>query len=273
MVNRRLLATSYTSVTLIQLRQTTCSRGATLSDFLLDAVKMTYTDSLTKGEHIKPIAIAPSILDSDLANIESTLQMLENAGIRYAHIDVMDGQFVPNISFGVPVLASIRKSTDLILDVHLMIASPERFVESFAEAGADILTVHPESTPHIHRVLQQIRSLGLKSGLALNPGTPIDVATNLLEECDLILIMSVNPGFGGQQFQSTTYRRLDQLMQAIEASRYEIQIEVDGGVGVSNIRQLQEAGVDIAVIGSGIFSSDITPSEAIGRLQAIVGPS
>jgi ribulose-phosphate 3-epimerase len=168
------------------------------------------------------------------------------------------------------MLASIRKNTNMILDVHLMITEPERFIDRFADAGADILTVHPESTPHVHRVLQQIRSLGLKSGLALNPGTPVEVAINLLEECDLVLIMSVNPGYGGQEFQRVTYRRLATLIEGIQSTNHDVVVEVDGGVGVQNIRELQEAGVDIVVIGSGIFSTDIAPNEAIERLQSLV---
>lgn len=214
--------------------------------------------------------IAPSILDSDLADLRATLAMLEEAGVQVVHLDVMDGRFVPNISIGIPVVASIRRRTSMTLDVHLMIEQPERFVDEFVDAGADILTVHPEATPHVHRALQSIRAAGAGAGVALNPGTPISQAIELLPIADLVLIMSVNPGFGGQAFIATSLDRLRTMRDAIDAGGYRTLLEVDGGINPDTIGAAREAGTDLFVAGSAIFRAGIEPPDAVRRLQAAI---
>lgn len=216
--------------------------------------------------------LAPSILDSDLADLRTTLSMLEEAGVKVVHLDVMDGQFVPNISFGIPVVASIRQYTSLTLDVHLMIDRPERYIAQFADAGADILTVHPEATPHIHRALQAIRAAGVHSGVALNPGTSINQAIELLPMADLVLIMSVNPGFGGQAFIETSLDRLRTVHEAIVAEGFATLLEVDGGINQDSIGRAREAGTDLFVAGSAIFRAEDGPRAAIKRLQGVISP-
>lgn len=214
--------------------------------------------------------IAPSILDSDLADLRATLAMLEEAGVQVVHLDVMDGRFVPNISIGIPVVASIRRRTSMTLDVHLMIEQPERFVDEFVDSGADILTVHPEATPHVHRALQSIRAAGARAGVALNPGTPISQAIELLPIADLVLIMSVNPGFGGQAFIATSLDRLRTMRDAIDAGGYRTLLEVDGGINPDTIGAAREAGTDLFVAGSAIFRAGIEPPDAVRRLQAAI---
>jgi ribulose-phosphate 3-epimerase len=214
--------------------------------------------------------IAPSILDSDLADLRATLAMLEAAGVRVVHLDVMDGRFVPNISIGIPVVASIRHHTSLTLDVHLMIEQPERYIQEFVDAGADILTVHPEATPHVHRALQSIRAAGARAGIALNPGTPVGHAIDLLPMADLVLIMSVNPGFGGQKFIETSLGRLRTLRDVIDASGHRTLLEVDGGINPETIGVAREAGADLFVAGSAIFRAGLEPPDAVRRLQAMI---
>lgn len=214
--------------------------------------------------------IAPSILDSDLADLWTTLAMLEEAGVKVVHLDVMDGRFVPNISIGIPVVASIRRHTSLTLDVHLMIDQPERYVDEFVDAGADILTVHPEATPHVHRALQSIRAAGARAGVALNPGTPVSHAIELLPMADLILIMSVNPGFGGQAFIETAPGRMRAVRDAIDAGGYGTLLEVDGGINLETIGMARAAGADLFVAGSAIFKAKGGPSTAARRLQAAI---
>lgn len=214
--------------------------------------------------------IAPSILDSDLTRLADSLQALERAGADYVHLDVMDGHFVPNISIGVPVVASVRTATSLPLDVHLMIDAPERYTDAFIDAGADIVTIHVEATRHPHRVLQSIRERGCKAGLALNPGTPIVAAQDLLAECDLVLLMSVNPGFGGQKFIPQTIGRLHQLRGALVANGNEALIEVDGGVSAANVADVVDAGANVIVAGSAVFKNPRGVESAVAEIRAAI---
>jgi len=202
------------------------------------------------------IQIAPSILNSDLTRLAESLRMLEQAGADYVHLDVMDGHFVPNISIGVPVVASIRRATSLPLDVHLMIDAPERYIEAFVEAGADILTIHVEATVHPHRALQLIRERGARAGLAVNPGTPVSALTELLPLCDLALVMSVNPGFGGQQFIRSSLGRLEAVRAAIDAEGLQTLLEVDGGITIFNAAGAVDAGATVLVAGTAVFGGD-----------------
>lgn len=200
--------------------------------------------------------ISPSVLNSDLTRLAESLERLEQADVDYVHLDVMDGVFVPNISIGIPVVASVHNATQLPLDVHLMIVEPERYIPSFIDAGADILTIHVEATRHPHRALQSIRERGAKAGLALNPGTPVSHAIELLPLCDLVLVMSVNPGFGGQSFIPTALQRMTQIRSAIHDGGHQTMIEVDGGVSHRNAREVVTAGADMLVAGTAIFGAD-----------------
>ncbi|MEX2314102.1 MAG: ribulose-phosphate 3-epimerase [Thermomicrobiales bacterium] len=212
--------------------------------------------------------ISPSVLNSDLTRLADSLRLLEQAGADFVHLDVMDGVFVPNISIGIPVVASVRSETSLPLDVHLMIDAPERYITEFVEAGADVLTVHVEATRHPHRVLQMIRELGALAGLAVNPGTPIDHAIELLPVCDIVLVMSVNPGFGGQAFIGATLQRLEQLRAAIRVGGHGALIEVDGGVSFANAASIVAAGADILVAGTALFGADDGLVNAVQALRA-----
>jgi len=199
--------------------------------------------------------IAPSILSADFLNLGKDIKMINNSQAEWIHIDVMDGVFVPNISYGIPVVKAVRKATSKILDVHLMIVQPERYFEAFRDAGADSITFHYEASVHIHRSVALIHELGMKAGVVLNPHTPVNVLSEILPELDLVLIMSVNPGFGGQKFIENTYQKVKTLKQMIKAIRKEILIEVDGGVDLVNSTKLLHAGVDVLVAGNTIFSS------------------
>lgn len=213
--------------------------------------------------------IAPSLLSADFCNLQRDIEMLEKAGADVLHIDVMDGHFVPNITIGIPVLEAIKKYAKIPCDVHLMIEKPERYVEDFVKAGADYLTVHAEACTHLHRTLQHIRSLGCKSGVALNPHTPISAIEEVLDEVDLILIMSVNPGFGGQSFIPNALDKVRRLKSLLKSRNLEhIEIEIDGGVKLNNIQEVAEAGVDIIVSGSGIFNGK--PEETIAEMKRLV---
>lgn len=207
-------------------------------------------------EPARRVRLSPSILNSDLARLAESLALLEEAGADYVHLDVMDGRFVPNISIGVPVVESVRNATSLPLDVHLMIVEPERYVEQFVAAGADILTIQVEATQHPHRVLQSIREHGARAGLALNPGTPVSHAVELLPLCDLVLVMSVNPGFGGQSFIPTSIRRIGEIRAAIDASGYPTILEVDGGINTRTAPRAVDAGATMLVAGTAIFGAE-----------------
>ena len=214
--------------------------------------------------------VAPSILSANFAHLGTDIHMVESAGAGLLHVDVMDGHFVPNITIGPLVVSAIRPVTNLPLDVHLMIEHPERYIEAFVRAGADYVTVHAEACPHLHRVLQAIRGLGVKTGVALNPHTSLTAVENVLYMLDLILIMSVNPGFGGQAFIPHTIDKLQRAKTMINNAGYsQIAIEVDGGVKLENIKKISDAGADYLVSGSGIFKSD-NPSETIKKMNALI---
>ena len=202
--------------------------------------------------------LVPSLLSADLWCLKDQLDVLKHYQVDALHVDVMDGNFVPNISMGIPLVESLRKHSDFSLDVHLMIANPERFIETFREAGADLLTVHVEATYHIHRLIQQIRNVGCKAGVSLNPGTPLELIKPILHMVDLVLVMSVNPGFGGQDFLPETLSKVKMLHQwKLEREDYKYIVEVDGGINRSNVEQVLNAGAEWIVSGSGVFKGDL----------------
>jgi ribulose-phosphate 3-epimerase len=212
--------------------------------------------------------IAPSMLSADFANLQQDIEMVNNSEAHWFHIDVMDGVFVPNISFGMPVLKAIKKHAQKTLDVHLMIVNPDRYITDFKNAGADILTVHYEACTHLHRTIQAIKAAGMKAGVSLNPHTPVAVLEDIINDLDLVLIMSVNPGFGGQKFIENTYKKVTQLRQLIEKNKSQTLIEVDGGVTDANIEKLSKYGVDAFVAGSFVFSSE-NPTQTISNLKKL----
>lgn len=212
--------------------------------------------------------IAPSMLAADFGNLQRDTEMVNNSDADWFHIDVMDGHFVPNISYGMPIIAAIKKHATKPLDVHLMIEKPERYIEEFAKVGADIITVHHESTVHLHRTLRQIKDAGCKAGIVLNLTTPVSVLEDILPECYMVLLMSINPGFGGQEFEDITYQRVKKLRKMITEQGLDTKIEIDGGVTDKNIEKLVEAGADVFVAGSHVFkSSDQTA--AIHNLKTL----
>ena len=206
------------------------------------------------------VKIAPSILTADLSNLEKQIGFLEEGGADYIHIDVMDGSFVPNITFGPVMVRTIKKLTSIPLDVHLMIVNPEKYIEEFIESGASYLTIHQEASMHLHRAVTQIKSLGAKAGVSLNPSTPLNSIEEILEITDMILIMSVNPGFGGQSFIDSSINKISRLKEMINKKGYKTLIEVDGGIKLENVEKAVTAGTDILVIGNSIFGSTDIPS-------------
>ena len=201
--------------------------------------------------------IAPSILSADYANFESELKKLEATGAEYAHIDIMDGHFVPNISFGAGVVASMRPHSKLVFDCHLMVSNPEHHIEEFARAGADIISIHAEATSHIHGALQKIRAAGVKASVVINPGTPVEAVKNVLNLVDQVLVMTVNPGFGGQAFLPETMDKVRELVVLREVNQLGFDIEVDGGIDNETIRVAKEAGANVFVAGSYVFKDDV----------------
>ncbi|MEE9439894.1 MAG: ribulose-phosphate 3-epimerase [Saprospiraceae bacterium] len=212
--------------------------------------------------------IAPSILAADFANLQRDIEMINSSEADWLHIDVMDGSFVPNISFGQPVVKAIAKHSKLPLDVHLMIEKPEKYIEEFRDAGAEIITVHYEACPHLHRTIQQIKATGAKAGIALNPHTNVSLLADVLEMTDLVCLMSVNPGFGGQKFIYQTIVKIKQLTQMITDINTETLIEIDGGVGLHNAEAMLQAGARVLVAGSSVFKSE-NPIQSISQLKSI----
>lgn len=210
--------------------------------------------------------IAPSILSANFLHLEQDIQMINASAADWFHIDVMDGRFVPNITFGMPIIAAMRKVAQKPFDVHLMIVEPERYITSFAEAGANVLTVHYEACTHLHRTLQAIKDAGMRAGVALNPHTPVQLLEPILTDIDVVCLMSVNPGFGGQKFIDATYRKVNTLKQMIIAQQASTLIEIDGGVTLDNIRELLAEGADVFVAGNTVFNSP-SPTGTIKRLK------
>jgi len=210
--------------------------------------------------------IAPSILAADFANLQRDLEMINSSDADWVHVDIMDGMFVPNISFGFPVVSATKKHATKPLDVHLMIVEPDRYLKAFKDAGADGITVHYEACPHLHRTIQAIKELGCRAGVALNPHTPVTLLQDIIGDLDLVLIMSVNPGFGGQKFIDNTYKKLHDLKALSRDKNPNLFIEVDGGVDQHNIQKLVDAGANVLVAGSSVFSS-ASPSAAISHLK------
>jgi ribulose-phosphate 3-epimerase len=199
--------------------------------------------------------VAPSLLSADLGHLDREIRRMESVGADWMHIDVMDGQFVPNISFGLPIVKSVRASTNLPLDVHLMIVQPERYIDAFAEVGADVLTVHLEASTHLHRSLTAIRQAGMKAGVAINPHTPVALLADILDCIDVVCVMSVNPGFGGQEFLTSALTKIRALVDMRATGGHSYLIEVDGGVRGEQARVLASAGVDVAVAGQALFAA------------------
>jgi ribulose-phosphate 3-epimerase len=217
---------------------------------------------------MEKLIIAPSVLAADFANLAQEVNMLNESAAAWIHIDVMDGVFVPNISFGFPVLEAIKRHSDKFLDCHLMIEKPERYIGQFAQSGANMITVHAEACPHLHRTIQQIKSEGCMAGVAINPGTPVSVLEDVIGDLDLALIMSVNPGFGGQKFIQNSIYKTTQLKSLIHSTGKEIYLEIDGGVTMANASDLYAAGANVLVAGSFVFASS-DPKATIKELVAL----
>ncbi|WP_339902498.1 ribulose-phosphate 3-epimerase [uncultured Cyclobacterium sp.] len=213
--------------------------------------------------------IAPSILAADFANLQKEVEMINDSVADYIHVDIMDGVFVPNISFGLPVVEAINRHAKKPLDVHLMIVEPDKYLEAFHKAGAAQITVHYEACPHLHRTVQAIKAMGCKVGVAINPHTPIRALQDIVREVDTVLIMSVNPGFGGQEFIDNTYKKINALSELIVETGSHARIEIDGGVSLSNAKKLIENGANVLVAGNFVFSSE-NPIETINKLKSVI---
>ncbi len=214
------------------------------------------------------IKLAPSILSADFSRLGEQVAEAAKAGADYIHVDVMDGQFVPQITIGAPVVAAVRRWTNLPLDVHLMINTPERQIEQFANAGANIITVHIEACPHIHRVLQAIKQMGVKAGVSLNPGTPVSAVSEVLYLLDLVMVMTVNPGFGGQAFISEMLGKIAQVRAELDSRGLSAELEVDGGINARSAARVVQAGATVLVAGAAVFSPGQTVAQAMGKLRA-----
>ena len=210
--------------------------------------------------------IAPSVLSADFANMQRDVEMINKSAADWFHVDIMDGMFVPNISFGFPVVKAIKKHAQKPLDVHLMIVDPDRYLQHFKDAGADVLTVHLEACPHLHRTIQAIKALGMKAGVAINPHTSVNLLADIIVDIDLVCVMSVNPGFGGQKFIEHTYKKVRQLSEMIKANNATALIEIDGGVDMNNYTKLIQSGASVLVAGNTVFGSS-QPIETIAALK------
>ena len=213
------------------------------------------------------IKIAPSILSADFSKLGEEIELLDEAGADWIHIDVMDGAFVPNITLGAPIVKALRNRTDKVFDVHLMVESPSRYIDDFVDAGADIITIHYEAEKHIDRAIQYIKSKGVKAGVVLNPGTPTMMIKDLIKELDMVLIMSVNPGFGGQSFIEYSLEKVKEVDEMRKKYNKDLIIEIDGGIGLNNIKAAREAGVDVAVAGSAVYKN----GEVIKNISELKG--